>query len=304
MKAYIQKKYGGPEVLVLSDVPIPKPKKNEVLVKIYSTSVSSGDTIVRELKVNIILRMIMRLLFGITKPRKEIPGYTCSGVVEELGSDVNNFEVGDKVYAINGLKSGCYAEYVCVNANKSIVKKPDNISFNDAVSVPFGAMSALHILRTTTINKNDEVLIYGATGSVGSYGVQLAKYFGANVTAVCSKKNFEIIKSVGADYVIDYKTEDFTTSSKKYDVVFDAVGKITKKIGNKALKEKGSYISIKSLTSESKEKLEFLNEIIKLGKLKTIIDHVYSFDQMVDAHKRVDSGRKVGNVIVEVIKET
>lgn len=300
MKAIIQKKYGGPEVLKIMDVPKPVPNKNDVLVEVYTTNVSSGDTIVRSLNVPFPIKIIMRLMFGILGPRKKIPGYTAAGIVVEIGESVKEFKVGDKVYGINGTRSGCYSEYVCIKESGAIVHLPENLTFDEAAPIPFGAMSALHIMNKVTINKNDNVLIYGASGSVGTYAVQLAKYYGANVTAVCSTKNHDIVKSIGADKVIDYRKEDYTKLNKEYDIVFDAVGKTTKKQGSKILKDSGKYISIKSITTEKKEKLLTLNKIMSEFPITTIIDRTYSLDEIVEAHRYVDEGHKVGNVIIKV----
>ncbi len=300
MKAVFQRRYGGPEVLELGEAPMPILKKNELLIKVMATSVSSGDTIIRELKGNIFLKFMMRLMFGITKPRTKIPGLVASGTISEIGSEVKEFKVGDEVYAITGMKGGCYAEYVKMKASKSIVHKPSNMSFNEVVPIPFGAMTALHLIESIKIIKGDKVLIYGASGSVGSYAVQLAKYFGAEVTAVCSSGNFDIVKEIGADHLIDYKLTDFTKGEEKYNVIFDAVGYIGKSASKGSLVDGGKYISIKSLTTETKDKLKTLNKIIEEGKLITVIDSIYDLEHIVDAHIRVDTGHKVGNVIVEL----
>lgn len=300
MKAIVQREYGGPEVLLIEEMPLPVINKNEVLIKVIATSVSSGDTIIRELKAKGLLKFMMRLMFGLRRPKNKVPGLVASGIINEIGSNVTNFEVGDEVYTITGMKGGCYAEYVKVNASKSIVHKPKDISFENVAPVPFGAMSALHLLDKVIVNNGDDVVIYGATGSVGSYAVQLAKNYGASVTAVCSTKNFEVIQKLGADSVIDYKLDDFTTNGIKYDVIFDAVGFLPKSKIKSSLNENGRYISIKSLTSESKEKLERLNIMIKEGKLTTLVDSIYSLEDISKAHAKVDSGRKVGNIIIKV----
>jgi NADPH:quinone reductase-like Zn-dependent oxidoreductase len=302
MKAVFQRKYGGPEVLQLEEATMPILKKDEVMIKVIATSVSSGDTIIRELKGNAFLKFMMRLMFGITKPRAKIPGLVAAGIISEIGSDVKEFKIGDEVYAITGMKGGCYAEYVKMKASKTIVHKPSYISFEEAAPIPFGAMTALHFLDSVDVSKGDKVLVYGASGSVGSYAVQLAKHFGAEVTAVCSTKNFDVVKGIGADHLIDYKLTDFSKSNTKYDIIFDAVGYLNKKVSKNNLFESGKYISIKTLTTETRDKLERLNKIIEEGKLKTIIDSTYTLEQISEAHKKVDSGHKVGNVIIKVVQ--
>lgn len=300
MKAVIQKKYGGPEVLVIEERPKPVPKKDDVLIEVYTTSVSSADVLVRSLNVSFPLNYIMRLVFGLRKPRKEISGYTVAGIVVDKGENVTSFDIGDCVYAINGMRGGCYAEFVCVKESGAIVKMLPDKSFEESVPISFGAMSALHIMNKVTIKPKDKVLIYGSSGSVGTYAVQLAKYYGAHVTAVCSTKHIETMKELGVNTIVDYTKTDYTTLAKEYDIVFDAVRKTTKKIGSKILKSGGKYISIKSPTTETKEKLETLNNIMLSYPLKTIIDQTFILDDIQKAHAYVDQGHKSGNVIIKV----
>ena len=275
MKAIIQKKYGGVDKLTLKEVEKPTISKNQMLIKVYAANVSSGDMRLNTLDVPLLLIPMVKLIFGFKGPRNQTRGISGSGVVSEIGSNIKEYKVGDKIYFINTIKAGCLAEYVVLN-NKSIISKiPDNLSFNESAPLAFGAMSALHFINESTIQKGDQVLVYGASGSVGSYAIQLSKYYGATVTAVCSKKNHKIMQQIGADYVIDYHKTDFTKGNKKYDFVFDTVMKTNKKNVKKVLSLKGKYKTTKSATSEKVEKLKTINQIIKKGKLTTVIDKVY-----------------------------
>lgn len=300
MKAILAKSYGGPEVLESSEINKPIPKDSEVLIKIIAASVSSGDVKMRSLNLSLPMKLMMKLIFGIKRPRKSILGSQFAGIIEDVGKNVRKFKKGDEMYGITGMKLGCYAQFICLKENAVMIKKPENVSFAQAVPVSFGAMTALHLLRKGTIHDHSEVLIYGASGSVGTYAIQIAKYYGAQVTAVCSKKNFELVKSLGADKTIDYHTEDFIKSNQKYNVILDAVGKISAKHAKQALLPDGKYISVTSPTSETLEKLDFLNTLLEEGKLKTVIDKTFSLKNIQDAHRYVDSNHKVGNVIIEV----
>jgi NADPH:quinone reductase-like Zn-dependent oxidoreductase len=245
-----------------------------------------------------------RVFFGFTKPKKSIIGYELAGEVEEVGKAVKRFKKGDQIYATTtGLAAGAYAEYVCIPEEwkKGVVAiKPSNASYEEAACVPVAGMAALHILRKANIKKGKKALIYGASGSMGSYAVQLAKYFGAEVTGVCSSSKIEMVRSLGADSIIDYKKEDFTKRGKIYDVVFDAVGKIKSKHGKHALKKNGTYLTSGSLTSETTEKLNFLRELIEAGKIKPYIDRSYPLEKTAEAHRYVDKGHKKGNVVITV----
>jgi len=300
MKAIIQKEYGGVDKLTLEEVEKPLISKNQILVEVHTANISSGDMRVNTLDIPLPLIPIFKIIFGFKGPRNQIRGITGSGVVSEIGNNVKEYKVGEKIYFINSLKAGCLAEYVVLN-NKSIIAKiPDNISFNESAPLAFGAMSALHFVNKSTIQKDDQVLIYGASGSVGSYALQLAKFYGAIVTAVCSEKNHKIMKQIGADYVIDYHKTDFTKGNKKYDYVFDAVMKTKKKDVKKVLSPNGKYKTTKSPTSEKIEKLKTINQIIEKGKLTTVIDKVYEFQHYKEAHEHVYLKHKTGNVLIEI----
>lgn len=302
MKAIVCKKSGSPEVLNFVELERPIPKQNEVLIKVIASSVTRGDVNLR--KISRFILIPLGFLFGF-KPMK-VTGVEFSGIVEAIGSDVKLFTKGDQVYGTTtGLQFGANAEYVCVPEKSKkcvIVKKPDNISFIDAAVIPVGGMTALHILQKVNINPGCRILIYGASGSVGTYAIQLAKYFGAEVTAVSSTNNIEMVKSIGADYVIDYHNEDFRKSITTYDVIFDAVGKITKSSCKKVLKKNGHFLSVKYPTKEKVEYMIFLNELIESGKLKPVIDRSYTLDKVKDAHYYVEQGHKKGNVVITVEK--
>ena len=294
------KKYGGVDKLTLKEVEKPTISKNQMLIKVYAANVSSGDMRLNTLDVPLLLIPMVKLIFGFKGPRNQTRGISGSGVVSEIGSNIKEYKVGDKIYFINTIKAGCLAEYVVLN-NKSIISKiPDNLSFNESAPLAFGAMSALHFINESTIQKGDQVLVYGASGSVGSYAIQLSKYYGATVTAVCSKKNHKIMQQIGADYVIDYHKTDFTKGNKKYDFVFDTVMKTAKKDVKKILFTNGKYKTTKSPSSEKIERLKKINQIIKEGKLITVIDKVYKLQNYKEAHEHVYSKHKIGNVIVEI----
>ena len=300
MKAIIQKEYGGVDKLTLKEVEQPIISKNQILVKVFAADVSSGDMRLNTLDVPLLLIPIVKLIFGFKGPRNQTRGISGSGVISEIGSNVKEYKIGDKIYFINTIKAGCLAEYVVLNKNSVISKIPDNISFNESAPLAFGAMSALHFINESTIQKGDQVLVYGASGSVGSYAIQLAKYYGAIVTAVCSEKNHKIMKKIGADYTIDYQKTDFTKGNKKYEFIFDTVMKTTKKDVKKVLSPNGKYKTTKSPTSEKIEKLKIINQIIKKGKLTTVIDKVYKLQYYKEAHEQVYSKHKTGNIIIEI----
>ncbi|MCP4424227.1 MAG: NAD(P)-dependent alcohol dehydrogenase [Chloroflexi bacterium] len=306
MKAIVYTEYGSPDVLQLKEVAKPVPKDNEILVKVQATTVTSGVLWARTGKHpdSKLFTLAIRLMFGIRKPRKTILGYEFSGEVETVGKDVTLFQVGDKVFGTTtGLKNGAYAEYVCIpEAWKQgvIAKNPANIGYAEATAVPIGSMTALDLLKKGNIQPGQKALIYGASGSVGSYAVQLAKAMGAEVTGVCSGSNFEMARSLGADKVIDYTQEDFTQNGETYDVIFDAVGKISRSLSKGSLKENGAYLSVKSPTSEKTEHLVYLRELIEAGKVKPFIDRSYPLAETAVAHRYVDKGHKRGNVVITV----
>lgn len=303
MKAIIQKRYGGPDTLELVKMDQPKLKSSEVLIKIHSTNIASGDMRVNTLSIPFGLKTIMRLVFGWNGPRNKIRGLTAAGEIIEVGDKTTKFKVGDRVNFINSMGASCLAEYISLNEKKIISKIGNDVSYAQAAPVSFGAMSAYHFINENTIKKGDEVLIYGASGSVGSYALQLAIYYGATVTAVCSKKNHAAVKKLGAKHVINYKTTDFSKTSKKYDVIFDAVIKIKKKQVKSNLKEKGRFMSIKLPTSEKQDRLDLLNKLMQEGNLVSLMDKEFKFVEYKEAHELVYSQHKLGNVVINIIEE-
>jgi NADPH:quinone reductase-like Zn-dependent oxidoreductase len=305
MKAIICTKYGPPEVLQLQEVAKPTPRNNEVCIKIFATAVTASDCIIRGFKVSSRRWILGRLLLGLTKPRKPILGLVLAGEIETVGKDVKRFQTGDRVYAFTKFRFGAYAEYTCLPENSVIALKPSTMSYEEAAAVPFGGLLALHFLRKGGIQSGQKVLIYGASGAVGTSAVQLARHFGTEVTGVCSTTNGALVKSLGADQVIDYTQEDGTQRGELYDLIFDAVGKSKsspfKLQCKKALTPNGKYISVDDGSPKLHiEDLIFLKELVEAGQIKPVIDRCYPLEQMVEAHRYVDQGHKKGNVVITV----
>jgi NADPH:quinone reductase-like Zn-dependent oxidoreductase len=302
MKAIVATKYGGPEVLQLKEVQKPTPKANEILIKVHATTVTAGDFRMRSFTVPPMFWIPARIALGLTKPKQPIYGMELAGEVEAVGKDVTKFKVGDQVFASTLTENfGGYAEYKCLPEQAMMAIKPKQITFEEAAAFPIGATTALRLLRKGNIQGGQNVLIYGASGSVGTYAIQLAKYFGAEVTGVCSTANLDMVKSLGADHVIDYTKEDFSATEERYDVIFDTVAKFPKSQYTKVLAPNGTFVSMAKLdTKENMDNLIFIKDLIEAGKIKAVIDRCYPLEQMVEAHRYVDAGHKQGNVVILV----
>lgn len=297
MKAVVYKKYGSPDVLELTAIPKPSPKKNEVLIKIHATTVTAGDWRLRKADP-----FLARIFNGLFRPKRvNILGFELAGVVEEVGEKVTSLKKGDPVFASCGLRFGGYAEYTCLPENELIAIKPSNISFEEAAAVPIGGLTALRLLKQAGIKAGDEVLIYGASGSVGTFAVQIARAYGAEVTAVCGTSNVDMVAQLGANRVIDYKKEDFTATESRFNIILDAVGKTSKSASRHLLKPGGKYVSVTGSPKTAPDDLLVLKGLVETGKLVSVIDRKYTLEQIREAHAYVESFRKKGNVVIKII---
>ena len=304
MKAAICTAYGPPEVLKIKEVDKPVPKDDEVLIKIMSAAVNSGDARIRGLRAPGILPLVMRILFGFSKPRNPILGLMFSGVVEEVGKNVTVLKPGDQVFGSSGSRMGAHAEFVAVKEKSVIAKKPEKASFEEAAALVFGGMTATYFLKKAGIDSIQEprVLIYGATGSVGTAAVEISKHFKAHVTSVCSERGADLAKSLGSDDIVLYTQQDFRTLDTQFDIVFDAVGKTKKKDAIGILKSSGKYLTVGGMdvAKETKDQLEFLRDLFDNEEIHANIDKVYRLEEIAEAHRYVDSERKKGNVVLKI----
>jgi len=318
MKAAVCPQYGAPEVLHLTELAKPAPKDNEILVKIYATAVNSADCRLRKADP-----FAVRFFFGLFKPKNPVLGGVLSGIIEAVGKNVTQFQVGDAIFGSTQMKLSTHAEYICLPETGALAIKPENISHEEAAALPFGGMTALHFLRKADVQPGQKVLIYGASGAVGTAAVQIAKYFGAEVTGVCSTSNLDLVKSLGADAVIDYTKTDFAKTGETYDVVYETVDKAPFSSCIHVLKQNGTLVlgatllggmlrgAWRSLTSKQKvitgvasetaEAANFLKKLAAEGKLKAVIDKTYPLEHIVAAHAHADNGHKKGNVVIGLV---
>jgi NADPH:quinone reductase-like Zn-dependent oxidoreductase len=325
MKAVVYKKYGSPDVLQLKEVEKPIPRDDEVLIRVYAAEATKADCELRSFNFPVKWFWLpLRIAMGLIKPKKQILGGYFAGEVDSVGKDVSKFKNGDQIFGTTKLRMGAYGEYVCLPASYTLVLKPYNVSFEEAAAVPLGGLNALHFLRKANIQKGEKVLINGAGGSIGTFGVQIAKEMGAEVTAVDSTIKEEMLRRVGADHFFDYTKEDFTKSRKTYDVIFDMVAKSAYSECVKALNPKGRYLmanprmsdmlrsvvtskftdktAIFVFAGEKEEELLALKAMIEEGKIKSIVDKIYPFEQAAEAHRRVETEQRLGPVVISVGK--
>jgi NADPH:quinone reductase-like Zn-dependent oxidoreductase len=302
MRAVVCTRYGPPEVLQLRELPKPAPRSSEVCIKIFASAVTASDCIVRAFNVPRRFKLPLGVVLGFTKPRNPILGLVLAGEVESVGRDVTKFKPGNQVYGFTAFRFGAYADYKCLPEEAILALKPSNLTNEEAAAIPYGGLLALYFLKKANIQSRTRVLVYGASGAIGTSAVQLAKYFGAEVTGVCSAANLNLVKSLGADAVIDYTQEDFTQNGARYDLIFNAVG--TRKARLQAtgsLTPDGIHVTVDdSRPNLRAENLAFLTELVEAGKLRPVIDRTYPLEQIVDAHRYVDGGHKKGNVVIAV----
>jgi NADPH:quinone reductase-like Zn-dependent oxidoreductase len=302
MRAVVCTRYGPPEVLELKELPKPMPRNNEVCIKIIATAVTASDCIVRAFIVPTRLKLVMGAVLGFRKPRNPVLGLVLAGEVESVGQGVTQFKPGSQVYGFTAFRFGAYAEYKCLPEKAILALKPSNVTHAEAAAVTYGGLLALYFLKKAKIESRHSVLVYGASGAIGTSAIQLAKYFGAEVTGVCSTANLNLVKSLGADAVIDHKMEDFTQSGARYDLIFNAVGKRKARLrAEGSLTPGGLHITVDDSTPRLRaEDLRFLTGLVEAGRLRPVIDRSYPLEQIVDAHRYVDEGHKKGNVVIAV----
>lgn len=334
MKAIVYEEYGPPDVLQLKEVEKPAPKDNEILIRIYATPVNYGDTSARNFReisprkfnMPFIFWLPARIAFGVYKPKINILGSEFAGKIESVGKGVKLFKAGDQVFGYRGMSMGANAEYLCMPEDGLVALKPTNMTYEEAAAVPYGALTALNLLRNVNIQRGQKILIHGASGGIGSAAIQLAKYYGAEVTAVCGTPRLEFVKALGADKVIDYTKEDFTQNGETYDLIFDILGKSSFARCKSSLNQNGRYLLasfkmkqlfqmlwtskiggkkvICALSSEKIEDLLFIKKLVEAEKIKSIIDRRYPLEQTAEAHRYIETGHKKGNVIITIDHDT
>ncbi|MBD3276116.1 MAG: zinc-binding dehydrogenase [Candidatus Marinimicrobia bacterium] len=310
MKAVLCTKYGPPDVLKLADIEKPTPGKNEVCIRIHATAVTASDIFIRSSQLPLRFKIPMRLLLGITKPRKPVIGIVLAGEIESAGEQIQRFKPGDQVYGVTGFNLGAYAEYACMKEKDStrgcLAVKPDNISYEESTAAAYGGLLALQFADKGNIQKGQHVVVYGASGTSGTIALQYAKYLGAEVTGVCSGSHVELVRSLGADHAIDYTTTDTPPADVRYDFALDAVGKMKSSIFKEALKNElasdGNFASIDDGDMKLvSSRLNKVKELTEAGHIKPIIDRTYPLDEIVDAHRYVEKGHKTGGVAISVV---
>lgn len=304
MKAAICTRYGAPEQLEIQELPKPVCQDNQLLVRIMAASVNSGDVKLRSLAVSEFQKIIMKIIFGFYKPRRPILGTVFAGIVEETGNKSTRFKKGDRVFGMTGFRFGTYAEYITLKETGIVTRMPVNASFEEAAALPFGWHTAIYFLEKAGIRKyqNLNVLIYGSTGSVGSAAIQVASFYGANVTAVCSIAGQDLMEQLNVEKVVYYDQQEFTLLNEKFDIILDAVGYTTKKSCQPLLKKGGNFVTVNGMdmATEKLEHLQLICDLFEKGKCKAVIDKVFPFNEIVAAHRYVDAGKKKGNVVVSI----
>lgn len=307
MKAAVCEAYGMPETVVVKQVPKPAIRPGEVMIKVMASTVNSGDVRMRGLKANGWMKLLMRLILGFSKPRKSVLGVTFAGVVEQVGAKVSRFKPGDQLFGLTGFSFGAHAEYLCLSERATMIEIPANVSFEAAAALPFGAHTALHFLQAAGIEKLNRarVAIYGATGSVGFAALQVAAHYGAIITAVCSSRAAASLSTFAIDNIVLYDKTDFTRSGQQYDIIFDAVGKLSKKECLSLLSPNGKFVTVggMAVARENKEQLVLVRQLFEAGNYQPVIDKVFTLDEIVAAHEYVDTGRKIGNVVLKIGEE-
>jgi NADPH:quinone reductase-like Zn-dependent oxidoreductase len=304
MKAILCTKYGPPEVLIRGDIPKPTPKSKEILVKIHATAVNSGDVRVRGLQVEGWMRILMKIVIGFSGPRKPVLGTVFAGVVEEIGNEVSDFKLGDRVFGMTGFKFGTYAEYITIQASSTVLQQPEGATHEESVALIFGGQTAIYFLEKCGLwsRQRPSILILGATGSVGVAATQLGLHFGESVTVVCGKSGVPLMEALGVKNIWLYEEQNYQSSDQKFDIVFDAVGKYTKKDTLGLLKTGGIFKTVggAEVAAETKDQLKKVKYLYEKGLMSAVIDNTYSWKDVVDAHRYVDSGRKKGNVVLKM----